>query len=178
MAVAADKLCVGMITKAHGIKGYVCVHSYCDNPSDIFEYQPLTDVMGDQQFKLKAVGTVRNLFIAMVDGITNRNQAETLSKVELYIDKSQLPPVKEDNTFYVSDLIGLTVRSQKDIVLGSVIAVENFGAGDILECQTDNYKVFMIPFTNEAVLSVDVDHQSIFISEMAELFIRDEGSIQ
>ena len=175
MTAATDKLCVGMITKAHGIKGYVCVHSYCENPSDIFDYQPLTNVAGTQQYKLKSVGTVRGMFVASVNGITDRNDAEMLAKTELYINRDQLPDVDEDDTFYVSDLVGLTVVSETTAVLGKIVAVENFGAGDILECKSDDYKTFMIPFTDDAIVSVDLENDRVVISNMAESFIRDEG---
>lgn len=167
-----------MITKAHGIKGHVCVHSYCENPSDIFDYQPLTDAKGTEQFKLKSVGTVRGMFVAVVNDITDRNEAETLAKTELYIDRSQLPEVEEDDTFYVSDLIGLTVFSENTTILGKVVSVENFGAGDILECRAENYKSFMIPLTDDAVVSIDLDEKRIIISDMAESFIQDESREQ
>lgn len=175
MTTAPDKLCVGMITKVHGIKGHVCVHSYCDTPEDIFDYHPLTNASGTQEFTLKAVGTVRGLFVASVNDITDRNVAETLAKTELYITRDQLPEVEEDDTFYISDLIGLTVMSEANVVLGKVVSVANFGAGDILECRSETFKAFMIPFTEDAVVDVDLDKEQIVISEMAESFIRDEG---
>lgn len=174
MTAATNKLCVGMITKAHGIKGYVCVHSYCETPSDIFDYQPLTNSTGTQQFKLKSVGTVRGMFVASVNGITDRNDAEMLAKTELYINRDQLPEMDEDDTFYVSDLVGLTVVSETTVVLGKIVAVENFGAGDILECKSDDYKTFMIPFTDDAIVTVDMENELVVISNMAESFIRDD----
>lgn len=172
MTTAPDKVCVGMITKPHGIKGHVCVHSYCETPEDIFTYQPLTNKTGDVQFKLVSVGTVRGLFVASVNGITDRNLAETLAKTELYMDRDLLPEVEGDDTFYVSDLIGLTIISETGESLGQVMAVENFGAGDILECKSDVYRTFMVPFTDDAVISVDMDTAQIVISAMAESFIR------
>jgi 16S rRNA processing protein RimM len=174
MTAATDKLCVGMITKAHGIKGYVCVHSYCDTPSDIFDYQPLTNAKGTQQFKLKSVGNVRGMFIAVVNDITDRNMAEALAHTELYISRDQLPEMDEDDTFYVSDLVGLTVVSETATVLGKIVSVENFGAGDILECKSDDYKVFMIPFTDDAIVTVDLENEQVVISNMAESFIQDD----
>jgi len=171
MTLTHNKVCVGMITKAHGIKGHVCVHSYCENPLDIFDYQPLTNLTGSQQFKLKSVGTVRGMFVAMVNDITDRNMAETLAKTELYINRDQLPEVEEDDTFYVSDLIGLTVCSEENAVLGKIVSVENFGAGDILECKSEAYKTFMVPFTDDAIVSVDMENECVVVSAMAESFI-------
>ena len=174
MTAAPDKLCVGIITKAHGIKGHVCVHSYCDNPSDIFDYQPLMNANGNQQFKLKSVGTVREMFIAAVNDVTDRNIAETFANTELYINRDQLPDMAEDDTFYVSDLVGLSVVSETSAVLGKIVSVENFGAGDILECKSDDYKVFMVPFTDDAIVTVDLENNRVVISNMAELFINDD----
>jgi len=175
MAAVTDKVCVGMITKVHGIKGHVCVHSYCENPSDIFDYQPLTNVTGNQYFTLKSVGTVRGLFVVSVNDITDRNEAETLAKTELYINRNQLPEVDEEDAFYISDLIGLTVVSEQNAALGKIVSVDNFGAGDILECRSEDYKTFMIPFTDDAIVSVDLEAGIVIISEMAESFIHDQG---
>ncbi len=175
MTVETQKVCIGMITKAHGIKGHVCVHSYCETPSDIFDYMPITNAAGTQVFNLKPVGTVRGLLVATVNNITDRNEAEKLAKTELYINRDQLPEVDEDDTFYVSDLIGLTIISESNIALGKIVAVENFGAGDILECKAQDYSTFMIPFTDDAIVSVDLEDEQVVISEMAEAFIRDAG---
>jgi 16S rRNA processing protein RimM len=171
MTAVHDKVCVGMITKAHGIKGHVCVHSYCENPSDIFDYQPLTNLAGTQSFKLKSVGTVRGMFVAMVNDISDRNEAETFARTELYINRDQLPEMEEDDIFYVSDLIGLTVCSEESAVLGTIVSVENFGAGDILECKSEEYKTFMVPFTDDAIVSVDMENERVIISAMAESFV-------
>lgn len=178
MAAASTKVCVGMITKAHGIKGHVCVHSYCDNPSDIFDYNPVTDAAGHHCYDLKPIGVVRDMLIASVNNIADRNEAETLAKTELYIDRSQLEAVDEYDEFYVSDLIGMTVLSEQHAALGQVVHVDNFGAGDILECKAEGSASFMIPFTDDAVVSVDLEAKSIVISEMAESFINDQGGFK
>ncbi len=174
MSVTTDKVCVGVITKPHGIKGQVCVRSYCENPEDLFGYAPITDKLGASTFKLKLVGTVRGLFIVSINALTNRNDVELLTQTELYISKDQLPQTASSDEFYISDLEGLSVVSEERKSFGVITSVNNYGAGDVIEIAAKDRKSFMLPFSDDAVLSVDMDTKILVISEMAITFITDQ----
>jgi 16S rRNA processing protein RimM len=164
-----QKICVGIITKPHGIRGHVCVRSFCEQPENLLAYNPIQKADGSV-VEMKQVGEMKDSFIVQIKGVSSRNEAELLAKTELYIERDQLEDL--DDAWYVSDLEGLEVRTLAGKVLGAVISVENFGAGDILNCKTENGKEFMIPFSEDAVITVDSDF--LIISEYTERFLSEE----
>jgi 16S rRNA processing protein RimM len=177
MTTHAKMVCLGTITKAHGIKGHVYINSYCENPEDIFAYAPLTDIEGKHTYTIRKIGVARELFIAEVEGITSRNDAENLAKTNLYVRKDQLPNLEEtdDGVFYVSDLLGLNVLTPNHEEIGKIVGVDNFGAGDVLECKSPEHATFMLPFSEDAVVSVNMNEVYIVISEMAMQFVQAQG---
>jgi 16S rRNA processing protein RimM len=168
----SDKICVGVITKPHGIKGHVCIRSYCENPMQIFDYSPITTARGDVM-QLKSIGETRGFIVAEINDIKTRTAAELLAQTELYIQRTQLVDLseKDTNVFYVSDLIGLEIISSNGESLGTVLSVENYGAGDLLDCR--GKKEFMVPFSEEAISSIDQDQKKIVVTEYTEAFIND-----
>lgn len=146
------KVCVGVITTVHGVRGNVKVKSFTQNAADFASFGTLSDASGKRSFKMKIVGELKDQFLAAVDGIKDRTQAETLRGVELFVDRSLLPQA-EENEFYYADLIGLDAKTAEGEILGKVKAVFNFGAGDMLEIE--NVADF-IPFSNQCVPDVDL----------------------
>lgn len=177
MTSHSEMICLGTITKPHGIKGHVCINSYCDNPEDIFSYAPLTNIQGTESYVLRKIGVVRDLFIAEVEGVTSRNAAELLAKTNLYISKDQLPMLEaeDDDMFYVSDLVGLHIFNAANVEIGKIVGVDNYGAGDVLDCRTSDHEVFMLPFSHDVVTDVDIEQQRVIVSEIAEQFITEQG---
>jgi 16S rRNA processing protein RimM len=99
------------------------------------------------------------MLVVRVKGVSDRNAAEALNGIELFAARNAFPPPEEEE-FYYSDLIGLRVENEGGDVLGSVIALHNFGAGDILEIapprDTRDRTTAMLAFTRALVLVVDV----------------------
>ncbi len=150
----ASRICVGVIAAAHGIRGEVKVISYTQNPEDITTYGTLTDEMG-APVTLSIRGRVKNQFIARVEGVSDRNTAETLRNRKLFIDKEVLPSLKS-GSFYHVDLMGLKARNQAGEELGYIHAIHNFGAGDILEIMLKSGKKEMLSFTDVIVPEIHV----------------------
>ena len=147
---------LGQITGAHGIRGDVIVRTFTSEPEAIAAYGTLTDKTGQKQFKLRLVRVTNKGVVARLDGISDRNGAEAVRGQELYIDRAKLPAPKETE-YYHADLVGLTAVTADGSEFGRVIAVQNFGAGDLLEIQLAASKATeMIPFTNANVPDVDI----------------------
>ena len=164
-------ICLGAFAAAHGVKGEVKVKSFTATPADLATYGPLADEKGTRQFTLKLLRETKpGLFVARVDGITDRDQAETLKGIKLYVDRSVLPPPDEEE-FYYEDLIGLKAVTEEGAPFGRVKAVLNHGAGDILELtQVPGEKgAKLIPFTKEAVPVIDFDAGQLTIVEPPEI---------
>lgn len=143
-----NRIAVGIILAAHGIKGQVKIRSYTAIPDDMFEYGPLYDKEGRIRFDATFDGITKNALIVSFKHIKDRNDAEVLRGTELYADGTNISSTEEE--FLYKDLIGLEIRDRKDSVLGVVTALYDFGAGDILEMRlTATGKKEMFAFTQQ-----------------------------
>ncbi len=124
---------LGRFGAAHGVRGEVRLQSFTAEPQAIISYAPLTDKSGARQFTLLSTRPQgKDMLVARVAGVTDRAGAEALNGVELYLPREKLPPPEEDE-FYLADLVGLRAETRAGALLGHVVALRNFGAGDILE---------------------------------------------
>lgn len=152
----AERVCVGVIVGPHGIRGQVRVKSFTAEPEDIAAYGPVSDEAGIRTFDLDVVGRSKGVVLCAVAGVDDRNGAEALRGVRLHVDRAMLPDPDEDDEFYHADLIGLRVEFADGVVLGTVSAVYDFGAGDVLEIRAESGGVTMLPFTRAAVPVIDI----------------------
>jgi len=154
----------GRISQPHGIKGFVKLTLFTDTPS-LLEQAPVhTDERSDKSLTVRLKNPAGKHWIAQVDGISDRNAAEALAGTDLWIEKSLLPDLPDDE-FYHEELIGLTVLDAAGgHKIGTVIAIDNFGAGDLLEIRPETGAPFYLPFTRENVPSVDIKGGSIAVA--------------
>ncbi len=151
------RLCLGIITGVHGIKGEVVIKSYTENPLDIKSYGPLSDEVGERQFKISKVRMAKKGVVARLKDINDRNSAEALKGVALYIDHARLPRPDDEDEFYFTDLIGLKVVLTDGKSYGTVTALHNFGAGDLIEILAIDGKTGEIyPFDRQTIPDIDI----------------------
>lgn len=125
------KILVGKIVAPQGIRGEVRVQTYTEIPTDFRQLAVFGDDVAVGAFHFVRAVPNTNVIIARIDGVVDRNIAETLRGKELYINRNDLPAV-HDGEYYQADLIGMTVvRDGAEI--GRVACFQNFGAGDIME---------------------------------------------
>ncbi|CAM8624443.1 RimM RimM protein, required for 16S rRNA processing [Paracoccaceae bacterium] len=154
--MSSERICVGAITGAFGVAGEVRLKSFCADPTAIADYGPLYTEDGSRSFVVKLTRPVAGGLGARVTGIKTKEEADALRGTELYVDRTRLPSLPDDE-FYHSDLIGLQAVDTGGVMLGSVVAVHNHGAGDILEITGPGRKTaLMLPFTMAAVPTVDL----------------------
>jgi 16S rRNA processing protein RimM len=165
-------ICLGKITKPHGIRGYVKVFSYTQNPSDIINYGPLYDQSGEHTYKVKIISTTQDLLVVAIDGIDSRTKAEELSGTELYVSRDRLPEPDEDEFYYV-DLVGLDVylAGDKENLYGTVKAFHNFGAGDLVEITLASGADELLSFDALTVPYVDIDEGYIIVAPPEKQFV-------
>lgn len=157
------RILLGQITGAHGIRGDIIVRTHTADPGGIAAYGELTDKDGLKPLRLKIVRVTDKGLVARVNGVSDRNGAEALKGRELYVLRSQLPAAS-DAEYYHADLIGLNAITSDGAAFGKVIAVQNFGAGDLLEIGTrDGRDSEFIPFTNACVPVVDIKAQTVTV---------------
>jgi 16S rRNA processing protein RimM len=163
----ADRLCLGRIVGAHGLDGSVLVRSYTAEPGAIGSYGALSDEAGERSFELKVRRVTPKGVVARIPGVADRTAAERLKGTDLYVARSALPKV-EDDEFYYADLIGLAVEDRDGKRIGSVTRIDNYGAGDVIEVELDAGGTRVLPFTRQVVLMVDVAGRRITVDPPPE----------
>jgi len=133
----------------------VRIKSFTEQPEDVAGYGPLTDEAGLRRFELRVVGAGKGVIIARLSGVEDRNQAEALRGLRLYLPRSALPQT-EDEEYYHADLIGLEAVLGDGTPVGQVRAIHDFGAGDTLELARPGAPPVMVPFTRAVVPSVEL----------------------
>lgn len=140
---------------AFGVRGEVRLKSFCAVPEDVDSYGPLSSEDGTQTFDLAISRPVKGGFAATIKGVRFKDQADALRGVRLYVSRDMLPSLPDDE-YYYSDLIGLAVLDTGGEPLGKVRAVHDHGAGDFLEVRLKSGGDVLLPFTADAVPTVDL----------------------
>jgi 16S rRNA processing protein RimM len=147
------RICVGAVIGPHGVRGQVRIKSFTGEPAAIGGYGPVEDEAG-RRFALSVVGQSKGAVIARLDGIADRDAAEGLKGVRLYVPRDRLPKTEEDEFLY-ADLVGLRAEAEDGRPLGRVRAVHDFGAGEMLDVSGPEGSL-MVPFTRAAVPVIEV----------------------
>ena len=150
-----DRICVAQIGAAHGIRGEVRLRSFTGDPMAVTSYGPLESEDGKQRFEIEALRPAKDVFVARLRGVADRDAAEKLTNLRLYVSRDKLPPA-EEGEFYHADLVGLVAVTPDGAALGTVSAVLNFGAGDILEIKPVSGEPLLVPFTDTTVPDIDM----------------------
>jgi len=172
------RVCLGVIAGAHGLEGLVRIKSFTATPADIGAYGPLADEADARRFALSVTGRAKGVVLARIDGVGDRTQAEALKGTRLYLPRATLPAPAADE-YYYADLIGLAVELPDGTTVGTVRAVDNFGAGEVLDVATQGPgggATVAVPFTRAAVPLVDLDGGRIVVNPLPGLFkVEDDG---
>jgi 16S rRNA processing protein RimM len=154
--VSSDLIQVGRVAGAFGVRGEVRITSFTADPVALVDYKDLKREDGSAGLTLTSGRAVKGGVIVRAKEVETREQAEALRGLKLYISRDRLPDPEEDE-FYVTDLIGLKVETAQGEALGSVKAVQDFGAGDLLEiAPLEGGATWYLPFTREAVPEVRI----------------------
>lgn len=144
------------IGAAHGIRGDVRVKAFTADPEAIGDYGPLFDETG-RRFEVEGLRPLKDdMLVVAFAGVTDRNAAEALNRTRLYVERSALPPPEDTEEFYHTDLIGLAVVTPAGEAIGTVIALANFGADDLVEVARPGRPSVYLPFTRKVVPEVDI----------------------
>lgn len=170
-AAQESKVCLGVISGAHGIRGEVKIKAFGEDPLAIGAYGPLSDETGSTTVEITTVRPSKGGVVARIKGVGDRNQAEALKGLKLFVARSALPEAAEDE-YYHADLVGLSVELSDGKPMGQVIAVQDFGAGPMLEIRLSGASktagksegktgakaenTLLAPFTRDIVPEVDL----------------------
>lgn len=150
-----EKILIGKIVGAHGIKGIVKIFSYSDPEEDIFNMNLFNNK--EERIKLKKLNKNKNIYLAKLENVSNRSEAEKYNHTKLYIHRSCLPHLG-DNKFYICDMIGLEVLSEQNKKIGIVKDIQNYGAGDIIEIELSKGGTIIHQFTIQNFPEIGPDY--------------------
>ena len=165
-----DRICVAQFGAAHGIRGEVRLRSFTEDPMAFKAYGPLESEDGARRFIIEALRPAKDHFVARIDGVADRDAAEKLTNIKLFVARDKLPPIEDDGTYYHADLIGLAAVTPDGAELGKVTAILNFGAGDLVEIKPDGGgNPLMVPFTDAGVPEIDMTARRMVVVPLTEI---------
>jgi 16S rRNA processing protein RimM len=164
-----ERICVARIGAAHGIKGEVKLWSFTADPVAVKDYGPLESEDGSLRFEIEAVRSAKDHLVARLSGVHDRDAAQRLTNVRLYVPRERLPPPAPEE-FYHADLIGLRAESHDGTALATIVGIHDFGAGDLLELRPlGASRTVLMPFTETTVPVVDIAGGRIVIDPPEDL---------
>jgi 16S rRNA processing protein RimM len=149
------QICVARIGAVHGVRGAVKLWPFVEDPMALPNFGALSLKDGTRAFEIATLRAAKDHLVATFKGIDDRDAAARLNGIELYVPRAALPPA-DDGEYYHADLIGLAAVDEAGAPLGRVIAMHNFGAGDIIEIAPLNGSTLLLPFTDAVVPTVDI----------------------
>jgi 16S rRNA processing protein RimM len=153
----SNRILLGQIGAAHGIKGAVRIAAHTQDPLAIGAYGPLHTDRPGLVITIDKLRLHKNVVVAHIRGIADRDAAEKLNGVSLFVDRDRLPEPEDEDDFYHADLIGLEARLQSGQIIGQVSALPNFGAGDLIEIRDpQSGDTYLYPFTRAVVPAVRI----------------------
>ncbi|MBO0718941.1 MAG: ribosome maturation factor RimM, partial [Rhizobiales bacterium] len=162
--MAGARICLGQIGAPHGVRGEVRLHSFTADPTAIATYGPLETEDG-RVFTIETLRPAKHALVAKLTGVADREAAERLTNTKLYVPRERLPEPAQPDEFYHADLIGLRAVDRAGREWGTVVAVHNFGAGDLIELRPANgAQTELLPFDAATVPEVNVRGGTIVIN--------------
>ena len=162
------RVCIAQIGAAHGVRGEVRLKPFTEDPLSVADYGPLETEDGKQRLEIESVRPAKDILVARLKGVADRNAAEALKNMRLYVARERLPKPADDE-FYVADLVGLAVETTAGEAFGTVKAVHNFGAGDLLEIElATGGATVMLPFTQTTVPTMEMAQRRIVVEPPAD----------
>jgi 16S rRNA processing protein RimM len=161
-------VCVGRIAGGHGIKGWVRITSYTEDPMSIGAYGPVSDETGERMFDIEVMRMAKAHVLARIPGVQDRTAADALRGVRLFVPRDRLPSPEPDE-FYYDDLVGVVAETTEGDALGTVLSVQEFGSGAMLEVGKKRGLTLLVPFTREIVPVVDLQSGRIVVNPVPGL---------
>jgi 16S rRNA processing protein RimM len=166
--MTVQQICVAKIGAAHGVHGAVRLWTFTEDPFAVKRYGPLSTKDGTRRFEITTARAAKGHLVATLKGVTTRDEAERLNGLELYVAREKLPKADEGE-YYHADLIGLAAVTEAGEPIGRLIAIHNFGAGDIIEIAPSQGATMLLPFTNAVVPIVDIAGGRVVIELPGEI---------
>jgi 16S rRNA processing protein RimM len=160
----AVRIRVARIGAAHGVRGEVKLWSFTQDPASVADYGPLETDDGAQRFEIEALRPAKDFLVARLKGVADREAAAKFCNLDLFVSRDRLPPIEDADTYYHADLVGMAAITPEGAPLGNVVAIHNFGAGDLIEIATSaGGEPVLLPFSEIVVPKIDTALRQITV---------------
>lgn len=167
----SQRICIGKIATAHGVKGLVKILVYADNPQ-ILNGKIYAAESGDSSLDITIKNPLGKYWLAAIKSINDRNEAEAIRGTKLWADRTSFPEANEaEDEFYIHDLVGLPVFDSEQNEIATITAIDNYGAGDLLELTLPTGESFLLPFTKENVPNIDISTGHVTVGDIRPYLI-------
>jgi 16S rRNA processing protein RimM len=166
--MTSAQICVARIGAPHGVRGQLRLWTFTEDPFAVLDYGPLATKDGKRTFEVDDVREAKGHLVATLKGVATREDAERLNGIELYVPRDALP-APEDGEYYHADLIGLAAVNAAGEPIGRVLAMHNFGAGEIIEIAPLDGPTLLLPFTDAVVPTVDIKGGKVVVELPGEI---------
>jgi 16S rRNA processing protein RimM len=169
-APSEQRICVARVGAPHGVRGEVKLWSFTSDPLAVADYGTLESKDGARTLEIETLRPAKDHLVARFKGVSDRDAAERLRSLDLYVARARLPPIAGNDEFYVTDLVGLAAHDRDGARIGDIVSVQNFGAGDLLELKLDAARdTVFVPFTETTVPHVDIAGGKVVIDRPDEI---------
>jgi len=165
------RVALGVIGRPHGVRGQVRIRPYTERPGDVAAYGPV-ELADGRRLEIAVVGEAKGMVTVRLAGVTDRDAAAALTGQEIFVPRERLPQTAAGE-YYHHDLIGLAAEGVDGTALGRVVAVQDFGAGTVLEIARGAGGTVLVPFGDAAVPEVDIEGGRVVIDPPPGLWDED-----
>lgn len=170
----SNRILMAQVGSAHGIQGDVRLKAFGEDPLALAEFQLVSD--DGQTYRITNLRPAKGqMLVARFKGIGDRTAAEALNGTKLYVDRDQLPD-PDDDEYYLTDLIGCRAVNENGETVGTVLAVPNFGAGDLLDLELSDGSTLLVPFSEDYVPEVDIAQRIVAVASLEMFQTMDEAN--
>ncbi|MFT6658589.1 ribosome maturation factor RimM [Maritalea sp.] len=173
-----NRVLMGQIGAAHGIQGQVRIKSHTDDPLALKKYSPFSTNRPGLEITINKARLNKTVIVASISGVADRTTAETLNGVKLYVNRDQLPETTNEDEFYQADLIGLEVKLENGDKYGTVTAIQNHGAGDVLEIRPILGPSELYMFTKRIIPEINVAEGFVTFIPPTEIEVDEEEAFE
>lgn len=167
--MSENLILVAEIGAAHGVTGEFKLISHTADPADILDYGPLLNADGKTAVTIVSARAHKGALVVRAEEIKDRTEAEKRRGQKLFVPRDAFAALDDPDDYYITDLIGLTVRDKQGEPLGVIKSVDNFGAGDLLDIALTSGKRVYVDFTHDNVGDVNITEGFIVLEDTANL---------
>ena len=171
-----ERVCIAQIGAAHGVRGELRLKSFTEDPLSVTRYGPLETEDGKRRFEIETARPAKDMLVVRLKGVADREAAERLTNLRLYVARDRLPTPADDE-FYYADLIGLAAMTVDGRSIGTVKAMHNFCAGDLLEIEpASGGNTLLLPFTAATVPVIDIAGGRVVVAPPDQVVVGGEAA--